>query len=266
VIRPVGGGQERIVTPSLIYHEAFGLVGPGGTPNVAGSDFLYLERKGDQVELRATPPQGPSRLMRAFPVSEVGRGQKKGVFEDWVAYAHYEGGFQLGVQNPSSHPTILVARGAGGIPKEVAAVPGVAAYDDIVWSPDGRWIAATTYVTSETDYIKVLVVGVAPEGDVSTPARLIDTPIIGSAWGLRWLPDGSAVTLYGQSEPDWGFDIWLVPVRNGGRPSQLTRDEQDGVGLNTLSPDGRHVAYQAHVQRGSSLWLADLGDALERLR
>jgi Tol biopolymer transport system component len=142
----------------------------------------------------------------------------------------------------------------------------VVAFDDVVWSHDGRWIAATTYVAVETGYIKVLVVGVTPEGDVSTPARFIDTPIIGSAWGLRWLPDGSAVTLYGQSEPDWGFDMWLVPVRNGGRPVQLTRDEHDGIGLNTLSPDGRHIAYQAFVPGGSSLWIADLGDALKQLR
>ena len=54
-------GEGRVVTRSLIYHEAFRLVGPGGTPNIAGTDFLYLERNGDHVELRAVPPEGPSR-------------------------------------------------------------------------------------------------------------------------------------------------------------------------------------------------------------
>jgi Tol biopolymer transport system component len=265
VIRPVNGDQDRIVSQSLRYHEAFRLAGPGGTPNVAGAEFLYLERNGEKAELRATSPQGPSRLLRDFPVSDVGRGQGKGVFEDRVAYAHYEGGFQLGLPEPSDPPKILVARGVSGTPKEVASVPGVLAYDDIVWSHDGRWIAATTFFASETGYIKVLVVGVTPEGEVSTAARLIDTPIVGSAWGLRWLPDGSGVTLYGQREPDWGFDIWLVPVRNGGRPVSLTRDEGEGVGLNTLSPDGLFVAYQAFVPGGSSLWIADLGDALNRV-
>ncbi len=112
----------------------------------------------------------------------------------------------------------------------------------------------------------VLVVGVGTDGEVSVPARLIDTPIDLTAWALRWLPDGSAVTLYGQSPPDLDFDIWLVPVQNGGRPQVLTRDETNGIGFNTVSPDGKYVAYQTSVRRGSSLWLADLGDAWWRER
>jgi hypothetical protein len=140
---------------------------------------------------------------------------------------------------------VVVADGPGGTEKEVAVVPGALAFDDVVWSSDGRWIAASAYVgTSPRDYtIKVLVVGVTPDGDVATPARLIDTPIIFAAWGLRWLPDGSAVTLTGQSPPYGRFDAWWVPVRD----------------------DGRHVAYRARVERGTSLWLADLGEALRGL-
>jgi len=265
VVRPVAGGDARVVTSALVYHSALRVVGPGGTPNIAGTDFLYLERNGDQAELRATPPEGPSRLIRSFATSEIGLARAKSVFENRVAYAHYPdnrmGGW--GSADPTnSPPQVLVALGPEGTPKEVATVPGVVAFDDIVWSPDGRWIAAMALVA--TGSINVLVVGVTPEGDVTTPARLIDTPMAGSAWGLRWLPDGSAVTLYGQSLPDWSFDVWLVPIRDGGRPVSLTRDEQDAIGYNILSPDGRHIAYEALIQRGMSLWLADLGDALKR--
>jgi len=266
VIRPVAGGDERVVTRSLAVHGAFRLVGPGGTPNIAGGDFLYLERQGDRVELRATPVDGSSRLLRSLAATDVGRGKPIGVFEDRVAYVQYERpeGVPL---NPSASPRILVARGPGGTPKVVAAVPGVIAFDDVVWSPDGRWIAATAYVGSaDSNYIKVAVVGVTPEGNVSSPARLIDTPTTGSAWGLRWLPDGSAITLYGQSLPDMGFDVWLVPIRNSGRPVALTRDERGDVAFNVLSPDGRYLAYRTSVERGSSLWLAELGDALTRAR
>jgi hypothetical protein len=267
IVRPVAGGNERIVTESLAYHDAFRLVGRGGTPNVAGGDFLYLERRGDRVELRATPPQGSSRLIRSFAESDVGISKAKAVFEDRVAYVEYPGSYSgVGPRDASMPPRILVARGPNGTPTEVARVPGVIAYDDIVWSPDGRWIAATTYVnTSPTDYIKVLVVGVTPDGKLSSPPRLLETGTTGSAWGLRWLPDGSAVTLYGQSLPDMRFDDWLVPIRNGGRPVALTRDDRDGIGLCIQSPDGRYVAYRASVEHGTSLWLADLGDALARL-
>jgi len=269
VVRPVAGGEGRVITGSLVHHEGFRLVGPGGTPNIAGSDFLYMERKGDQVELRAVPPEGSSRLIRSFAASDVGIGKAKGVFGDRVAYPEYPENAtgMWGSTDPTNNPPrILVARGASGAPKEVAKVPGVIAFDDIVWSPDGRWIAATTFVASETDYIKVLVVGVTPDGDVSSPPRLLETSTTGSAWGLRWLPDGSAVTLYGQSLPDMGFDVWLVPVRNSGPPVSLTRDDPDAIVLNMLSPDGRFLAYQAWVERGTSLWLADLGDALPRPR
>ena len=263
VVRPVAGGDERVVTTSLGYHSEFRLVGPGGSPNIAGADFLYLERRGDHAELRATPPQGPSRLLRSFADSAVGRGHPIGVFEDRVAFV--DGGFSF--ETGARPARILMARGAQGTPKVVADVPDVIAFDDVAWSPDGRWIAATTYVgNSDDDYIKVLVVGVTPEGDVSSPPRLIDTPTTGSAWGLRWLPDGSAVTLYGQTPPGMGFDIYLIPVRNSGRPVSLTRDDPGEIGFNLLSPDGRYVAYQARVERGTSLWLADLGDALNRLR
>lgn len=272
VVRPVTGGEERIVTSALFQHSATRLAGPGGTPNIAGDDFLYLERRGDRVELRATPPEGTSRLIRSFAMADVGRAKPKGVFEDRVAYRQDAEPSTVEAGRETSGRTtparILVARGASGAPKEVASVPGVWGFDDLVWSPDGRWIAGTAYVNAGTDdyTIKILVVGVTPEGDVSSPARLIDTPIIYAAWGLQWLPDGSAVTLTGQSPPNGRFDIWFVPVRNEGRPVALTRDDRDGIGYNVLSPDGRYVAYRADVERGTSLWLADLGDALARLR
>jgi hypothetical protein len=85
VVRPVAGGDERIITRSLFSHDATGLAGPGGTPNIAGEDFLYMERQTDSVRLFATPPGGPSRLIRSFPVA-VARAAKS-VFGQRVAYA-----------------------------------------------------------------------------------------------------------------------------------------------------------------------------------
>jgi hypothetical protein len=249
----------------LFSHQAFRLVGPGGIPNIAGNEFLYLERNGDQVEVRATPPEGPSRLLRSFSVAD-GK-WAKGVFGDWVAYGLLDEAWfeEPGEGRPTAR--VMVAKGPDGIPREVAMAEGVTAFDDIVWSPDGRWIAATSYVpnpSADRDDMKVLLVGVTQDGEVSVPARLLDTPMVGSAWGLRWLPDGTAVTLYGQSLPSWRADVWLVPVQNGGRPVALTRDDPGWIGFSTQSPDGRYVAYQANVFRGTSLWLSDLGDALKR--
>jgi serine/threonine protein kinase/Tol biopolymer transport system component len=265
VVRPVAGGNERIVTRSLFDHSAIHLAGPGGTPNIAGEDFLYLEREADSVRLLATPPGGPSRRIRSFPVA-LGR-VPKGVFGRRVAYtttASFLSPTYSGKYGVSGR--ILVADSPNGTAKEVAALPEVLGFDDIVWSPDGRWIAASAYVGKSLDSyaIKVLVVGVAPNGDVVAPARLIDTPIIYSLWGLQWLPDGSAVTVTGQSPPDGRYDVWLVPVNRAGSPVALTSGERDPLAFNVLSPDGRFVVYRTWKDRGTSLWLADLGDALER--
>jgi Tol biopolymer transport system component len=253
VVRPVAGGDERVVTSSLFEHPGHGLDGRGGTSGIDESDFLYLERRGDQVELRATPPAGPARLIRSFTLDEAGG--PKSVFGSRVAF--------IGEWDGSAVP-IMVADGPNGAPKEIAAIPGVTAFDDVVWSPDGRWIAASAYVAAGPDdyTIKILLVGVTPDGEVSSPARLIDTPIIWAAWALNWLPDGSAVTLTGQSPPSGRYDVWLVPIQNGGRPVALTRDDPSSIGYNVLSPDGRYVAYRRWVGGGASLWLADLGDAL----
>jgi Tol biopolymer transport system component len=264
VIRSMDDGEEREITRSLFYHQSFRLAGPGGSPNVAGDEFLYLERKGDQVELRATPPTGPSRLLRVFSAPD--RRMGKSVYGDWVAWEAWDQGPAGEDQAPVAQ--ILLSKGPGEAPKELAAIEGLTAIEELAWSHDGRWIAATTYVDNESgdgSDIKVLLIGVGPDGEVAEPPRLIDTPMVGSAWGIRWLPDGSAVVLYGQTLPDWAFDVWLIPLKNGARPVQLSRDETDGIGINILSPDGRYIAYQAFVQRGSSLWLADLGDALEEV-
>ena len=233
-----------------------------------GEMFLYREAAGDGAyELRATPVEGPSRLIRKGTLRSAPNPVSPpfGVFEDRVVYGKGGSRTDLSPSNPDSIARILVAKGPEGEMKEVAALPGAWTFDDIVFSFDGQWIAANAYYVREDGgccVTKVVVVGVTEEGEVSVPARAIDTPIPGSAWSLRWLPDQSAVILYGQRLPDWGFDVFLIPVRNGGRPVALTRDDPDHVDFNLLSPDGKYVAYQAFVDRGTSLWLADLGEAL----
>jgi serine/threonine protein kinase/Tol biopolymer transport system component len=256
VIRPAAGGRERVVTRALYRHWMVGLAGPGGTPNRAGADFLYEEVRDGRVELRAIPPNGPSRVLRTFPLDER-RPRQIGVFGARVAWQAEQG-------------SIMVADGRDGAAKEVVpAYPDALGYDDVVWSHDGRWIAATAYVgRMPADYtLKVLVVGVTPEGEVSSPARLLDTPIIWMAWGLQWVPDGSAVLVTGMSPPHGRFDAWLVPVDGQRPPVAVTSADQDFIdGYTYLSPDGQHIVYQARAKRGSSIWLAELGDVLSGLR
>jgi Tol biopolymer transport system component len=62
--------------------------------------------------------------------------------------------------------------------------------------------------------------------------------------------------------PHYGTDVWLFSIREGEQPVAITRDENSEFWYYQLSPDGRYIAYQGEIKRGSSLWLIDLGDAL----
>ncbi len=56
--------------------------------------------------------------------------------------------------------------------------------------------------------------------------------------------------------------MWLVSLHEGEPPIALTRDDPSAKWGYSLSPDGRYIAYPPEVERGSSIWLVDLGDAL----
>ena len=56
--------------------------------------------------------------------------------------------------------------------------------------------------------------------------------------------------------------IWLVSLREGDPPVNLTRDESSKMWNYSLSPDGKYIAYPAEIPRGSSIWRVDLGDVL----
>jgi len=71
-----------------------------------------------------------------------------------------------------------------------------------------------------------------------------------------------AATIFAQTLPDYGTDVWLFSTREGEPPVAITRDENSEFWYYQPSPDGRYIAYTGEIQRGSSLWLVDLGDAL----
>lgn len=247
VVQRVADGHTRVVSRTQFRTERAGpwVSGPGGMPLV-GEEFLYFERRGDRVELRASPPEGPSRLLRSFPLRFV-LNKGFGVFGDRLAYGERAG----------DSSTVYVVRGRNGVPKPVATVLGEAA--GVVWSPDGRWIATEVWRTGER--FKILVVGVGPEGEVVYEPGLLDAGGAGGGWGLQWLPDSRAVTIFAEGT-GLEADVWLVPIQEGVRPVNLTRDDPAQKWGYLLSPDGRYVAYPSEVRRGSSIWLVDLGDAL----
>jgi Tol biopolymer transport system component len=247
VIRRLSDGQTRVVTRAL--HSAIQprqplASGPGGW-DWNGDELLYFERRGDQIELRSTPPEGPARLLRSFPASLAVR-SSFGVHGSRIAYTEKRG----------DSTAVLVADGQGGRPRLLATIAGQG-NGPPTWSHDGRWLALDCYSPG----YGVVLIGVGTNATVTTAPRVLEAgPQAG--WQIQWLPDDRAFTVFGMTGEAMQTQVFLVSLREGERPVALTRDDPSMRWGYSLSPDGRYVAYPAEIPRGSSIWRLDLGDVL----
>jgi len=215
------------------------VTGAGGTGNRDGEDFLYLEKRENRLELWASPPRGPSRLLWAFggeqPPTSIG------VHGDRIAFA----------ENTETGGSLLVASAGEPTARRILSLDGY--LDMVAWSPDGRWIA--TNLNTNAD---IVLVEVATSGEIIGEPRYLDVPP-DWWWGPQWLPDSRGIVVSGVDA-----NVWLIPLDPSANPVALTQDEPDDIWRDfVLSPDGRHIAYVSEFLRGSSIWRLDLGDALQ---
>jgi Tol biopolymer transport system component len=245
-VRRLGDGRTREIARDLVTPTQF-TGGPGGRGQwpFSGEEILYTERRGDRFELRACAPEGQPHVLRSFPLKYAA--DVVGVHGERVAFADVLG----------DSTALLVAEGPNGAPRRVAVVPGGGrTLGEPVWSPDGRWIAASYNPPDEGSRYAVFIVGVTPADQPNAPPRLVPG---GPLWGssIKWLPDSRAVTVWGMNQ-GYKTGIWLVSLREGELPINLTRDDPSSMYSYSLSPDGRYIAYPAEIPRGSSLWRIDL--------
>jgi hypothetical protein len=239
-VRRLSDGRTREIARDLASPAQF-TDGPGGWP-FSGAEILYFERRGDdRIELRGCAPEGQPHVLRSFPASA--RRDVVSVHGARVAWTE-----QLGDSS-----ALVVAEGPNGPPRRVATVQG--SLSEPAWSPDGRWVAAGYSAPGPSSRYAVWVVGVTPSGQPSGPPRLVPGGPL-SGFGIKWLPDARAVTLFGLGQ-GYTPGIWLVSLREGVSPVNLTRDDSAKMWSYSLSPDGRHIAYPAEIQRGGSLWRID---------
>ncbi|MDH5345271.1 MAG: S9 family peptidase, partial [Gammaproteobacteria bacterium] len=113
---------------------------------------------------------------------------------------------------------------------------------DLTWSPDGRWLAFTMSVATETE--PVAKPRAKPEGaEWSEPVKVIDSA------RYRW--DG-----IGFLEPAY-MHIFVVPS-DGGTPRQLTSGNFDHAGRLAFTPDGARIVFSANRNEG---WELESGEA-----
>lgn len=250
VVRRLADGQTRVVTRAAanLPQPQSWITGPGGG-QFHFAEFFYLERHGTRLELWATPPEGPSRLLRAFPASYAGR-SSFGVHGSRIAYTEQRGDSTL----------LFVAEGPDGRPRHLVTVAGSTLM--LAWSHDGRWLAVDYYPSGQfASRYSVLLLAVGPDGALTAAPRVLEA---GPQWGwqVEWLPDDRALTVFGMTGQANQTHVFLVSLREGERPVELTRDDPSTRWGYSLSPDGRYVAYPAEIPRGSSIWRIDLGDVL----
>ncbi len=240
----IESGDTRVLSEShLIGRWGVNIVGRGGTYERDGNDFLYVERTDEGYELRASPPSGPSRLLRSF-----GKNDLPGNI------AVHGDRFILG-------GNLRFAIGAEGEPHRLADPDSVFG-GEASWSHDGRWIATYAWPDTSSSDVKLGLIEVSPAGEVVGDARVLDAGAT-SWWSAKWLPDDSGVLLVGQTT-GMDADVWLVSVDNDTPPIALTRDETYPMWDYALSPDGAQIAYSIQIPRGGSIWRVDISGAFER--
>lgn len=259
MVRRISDGETRVLTDTFLRGLRLGgeVLGPGGGVT-DGNEFVYVERRGNRVELRASAPEGPSRLIRSVvpgPGAEGGR-FNIGVHGDWVAFAEYPQEYP----ESSAETTLFLSTGEGEPPHALASVPG--ALECIYWSPDRRWIVAGHYTPQGQSFkFDLVLVGVTPEGTLASGPRILET----EAWTpyhIQWLPDNETLTIFGLAKEGLASQVWLLPISGEEETGPLALGDASAIWWAYLSPDGRKLAFGEQTRRGSSIWMVDYGEFL----
>jgi hypothetical protein len=235
------------------------VLGPGGGAT-DGGEFLFLQQAEGRVELCASSPEGPARVIReTAPGPQTGDlyDYSLGVYGDWVAYA----------ETFEQESTLFLSTGDGEPVRTLATIDG--GVHGISWSHDRRWIVAGRWLRGQGEdrldvqshHFDLLLVGVTPEGEAATEPRILETEAWIPLGSPQWLPGDETVALFGMA-PDGPNHLWLISIRQGDPAVTLAMGEPSGIGSASLSPDGRHVAFSQVVPHGSSIWMVDYGEFL----
>jgi Tol biopolymer transport system component len=254
MVRRISDGETRVLIDSYVLGLRPGrqVLGPGGGPT-DGDEFLYLEREGDRLELRASSPQGPSRLVRAITdtawIAQGGPTPGLGIHGDWVARNYNMGdSAQLILSTTPGEENVLVT------------VPG--GLDRVYWSYDRRWIVTGHVTFRGTGFdFDLLLVEVTPEGKLASQPRYLETYARVSN-GIRWLPNNQNIAVSGPSQDRVSNHLWLIPMRDEHAAVEVSLGDPWRIWSTAISPDGRQVAFSEEVPRGSSIWIVDYGEFL----
>jgi Tol biopolymer transport system component len=226
------------------------IVFSGGGLRVGGPELHYLEQRGAGQELRAVRGNGESRVLHATSRLRA----------PWLIALH---GDRVALGEHVGDSTVLYVARAMAHEQRLTAVRGKVA--EIVWSPDGKTLAALVNPPQPGTRAKsnVMFVGITKKGVVSQALRFVP---IEFGWELAWLADGQAVTLLEEGGGGTTTRVLRVPLAPNGQPTSLTPNERRTFWGQYPSPDGRYAAIPVERFGASTLWNIDVDSAAKAWR
>ena len=209
-------------------------------------EFLYAERSAGQLNVRGAKSSGETRLIRSVPADV----RVIAVEGDDIAFVRREG----------DSTAVLAAHGPNGDAKVVARLLG--RIDELSWSPDAKWIAATIYGHNPANKADAELAFIP----VAKPAQARFVATGNGGYEPVWTRDGSAV-LYLKADKGWTqMSVWRYPLRADAPADNLTKNETSMIWGYVPSPDGSAILIPPERSKGMTLWRIDLQQATAAYR
>jgi lipoprotein LpqB-like beta-propeller protein/WD40 repeat protein len=225
------------------------VVGPGGMYyGLYNGEAYYQQLVAGRLEVRASNVRGVSRLIGELPADRENQAEVS-VFQTRIVYSErFKDSVRLQlIAGPGRQPTTL-----GTFPK--SAPPG-----EVVWSYDGRQLAAYLRGARQTQLVYRFDAAGAVQG-----APLSFTLPFAYYYEVFWLPDGSGLTMIAQPRDAANTEVALVKLADPAHPILLTKDDPGSKWGHSVSPDGKYVAYASAQLRGSSIYLIDVAELIKQ--
>jgi Tol biopolymer transport system component len=212
----------------------------------SGSELYYSRVVGNRTQMRATRVGGESRLIGETPVGTVGYFapvQNRGVYREII----------------KDSVRLQLIAGAGRPPKTLATFSRTNQPGGFAWTRDGSHLA----VISASP--KTLAVYRFDAEGALLGSQTFPLPFE-AFFGISWLPDGSGLIGIAQRRAGAVTEVALVKLADPQHPILLAQNDPGMKAGLSLSPDGKHVVYNAEEKRGSSIYLIDVAEMLKQVR
>jgi Tol biopolymer transport system component len=190
---------------------------------------------------------GDHLFVRSFPVPVPGAGD---ISPDGKTHFFFTGG------EPKLRGGVISCDIETQQEREIARVPDLAegGFPKLTVSPDSKVLALRAPVDgNQWTAIRLMP---AAGGEWRELCRFPKSETDGS-WDLRWTPDGRNLLILRRAGKDGIPELWRIPVA-GGEP-QRTGLSMEGMGLFSIHPDGRRIAFESgsRSRKPNELWVLE---------